>query len=448
MRVTCRFKKILPGVFLRLAMVLGAVLPAASASADVQPATPLPPAEAEAWTEARAFADSGSPLPKLRVAATVALAGVPTWAARERLLLLAQADVDPGVRVAAVQALASRRDPTLEPILKMVAARDPAPQVRAAAAHAAVLVAAFGKRPATAAGFSLLCPGCGYFYLRQPLRAGAYLGTTAALLGAAVALVGDDGARLELGTRGGGPNTTPTTAPLAIPLLIGAQNLWFYGVFGAYRDARLARGDAGYTYPITREGLDDLVTAPFRPRVLARPWFWAGLPLLLGAAVGFTALVDRDDLGGGMRRLGDPGGVWFLGRRFGTKTGFALGEAYYGSLFLPVGVGEEALFRGALQPGMTETFGLWPGWAITSGIFGGVHAFNFLGQDQGLTLAAKAVPFITVVGSYLGVVAIRTGYTLETSVALHFWYDFFLGTISFIADPDNQPFALRFGMPF
>ena len=81
-------------------------------------------------------------------------------------------------------------------------------------------------------------------------------------------------------------------------------------------------------------------------------------------------------------------------------------------------------------------------------IFGGIHAFNFVGEEDGLGIAARAVPFITATGSYLGLVAIKTGFRLETSVALHFWYDFLLGTTAFIVDPDNQPFAVRFGFPF
>jgi len=39
-------------------------------------------------------------------------------------------------------------------------------------------------------------------------------------------------------------------------------------------------------------------------------------------------------------------------------------------------------------------------------------------------------------------------FSLETSVAIHFWYDFALATLDFMADPDHQPFVLRFGMPF
>ena len=100
--------------------------------------------------------------------------------------------------------------------------------------------------------------------------------------------------------------------------------------------------------------------------MLARPWFWAGLPLMVGAAIGFSALVAPDDLGRNTRSLSEVDQVWFLGRRYGKKTGFLLGESYYAGLFLPVGIGEEALFRGAIQPAMTEWLGLWPGWAVTS----------------------------------------------------------------------------------
>ena len=42
----------------------------------------------------------------------------------------------------------------------------------------------------------------------------------------------------------------------------------------------------------------------------------------------------------------------------------------------------------------------------------------------------------------------QTGYRLETSVAMHFWYDFGLSTVSFLADPEHQPFIARMGMTF
>jgi membrane protease YdiL (CAAX protease family) len=303
----------------------------------------------------------------------------------------------------------------------------------------------YAKRPRAAGGFSLLCPGCGYFYLRQPARAAGYLGVAAGLIAGGVLLARGEAPRLE----GEGPHRQPTSAPLALPLLSAFQNLWFYGVFASYRDARLRRGDEGYRYPVSREGLPDLVSAPFRPSVLKRPWFWAGLPLLFGAAVAFSIAVGDDGMPAKpMRALTDGGGVWFLGRHYGAGPGFALGEGFHASLFLPVGVGEEALFRGAIQAGLTESIGLWPGWLVASAIFGAVHTFNFTEDAGGLKTASRAVPFITATGSYLGLVAIKNGFQLETSVALHFWYDFLLATTAFLADPDHQPFALRFGLPF
>jgi membrane protease YdiL (CAAX protease family) len=229
---------------------------------------------------------------------------------------------------------------------------------------------------------------------------------------------------------------------------MAAQNLWLYGIFASYRDARIARGDEGYAHPVSRETLPDLVTAPFRPRVVSRAWFWAGLPVMVGAAVGLSALVQPQEIGRGVRSLGDGRGVWFLGRHHGTEAGFALGETYHLSLFLPVGVGEEAAFRGTLQPVLSEWLGVWPGWVATSLVFGAVHIFNFTEQEDGASVGLKAVPFITAVGGYLGLVSMRTGGQLETSVALHFWYDFLLSTINFVADPDHQPFALRWGLRF
>jgi membrane protease YdiL (CAAX protease family) len=428
----------LPAIRLLPVVLVWIVLPLDRAQADST--------QGSVNSEAQVLAQTTSPDGTVRLAATAALARIGTAATRDRLMLMAHADIDPRVRASAVKLLGDARDPGARYLLRAIAASDPDPFVRNLALQAEAQVAAFTRSPRSAAGYSLICPGCGYFYLRQPARAAGYLGTTAALIGASLALASGGSGSLQADEPG--PNRQPTTAPLAVPLLSAAQNLWFYGVFASYRDARLRRNDEGYTYPVSREELTDLATAPFRPSVLRRHWFWAGLPLLFGAALGFSALVDGDEPLRATRTLGEEGGVWFLGRRYGTRTGFALGEGYYAGLFVPVGIGEEALFRGALQPGLSELLGLWPGWAVTSLIFGAAHAFNFTEEEDGWSIAAKAVPFITATGSYLGLVAIKTGFQLETSVALHFWYNFLLGTTSFIFDPDNQPFALRFGLPF
>ena len=58
--------------------------------------------------------------------------------------------------------------------------------------------------------------------------------------------------------------------------------------------------------------------------------------------------------------------------------------------------------------------------------------------------ALIAVPFITAVGSAFGLAYIRTGHRLETSVAMHFWYNFLLSTAAFAADPQHQPFVVDY----
>lgn len=53
---------------------------------------------------------------------------------------------------------------------------------------------------------------------------------------------------------------------------------------------------------------------------------------------------------------------------------------------------------------------------------------------------------IAAIGAGLGLAYIRTGYKLETSVAMHFWYDFLLSTAAFVVDPEHQPFVVQYGM--
>jgi membrane protease YdiL (CAAX protease family) len=112
---------------------------------------------------------------------------------------------------------------------------------------------------------------------------------------------------------------------------------------------------------------------------------------------------------------------------------------------VPVGVGEEALFRGLIQTELEERLGTWGGLAAASAIFGAVHVVNFLDDPKS---AAYALPVISVLGSSIGLAYIRTGHKLETSVAMHFWYDFLLSAAAFAADPQHQPFVVQFASPF
>jgi membrane protease YdiL (CAAX protease family) len=422
-----------------LAFVLALGLSAASSARAQSPGMTAPVA-------GPLLARAASLDPAERVRAIEALQELETPSAWNLVIVMLEHDFDPRVRYAAAVALGASHDPDAEPHLAGAAVVDPDPAVRMAAATSRADVAPFAKRPKAAAGFSVLCPGCGYFYLGQTERAIAYLGAEAALIVSALAVI--DQSPLVVQDDG----SVAHDAGRATPLLMAAQNLWFYGIFAAYRDARLARGDLGYRYPVAREGLPELLLAPFNPRVLKRPWVWAGLPIMLGAAVGATYGISQltssshDEV---RRTIFDPGGVKFFGKTYSAPAGFALGEAYNVSLFVPVGVGEEALFRGVIQAGLSETsLGVWGGWAVGSAIFGAVHTFNFIGEEGGAQTAALAVPYLILTGSYLGYVFVRTDFSLATGTAIHFWYDFLLSTIDFMADPDHQPFVARFALPF
>ncbi|HTA19487.1 MAG TPA: CPBP family intramembrane glutamic endopeptidase [Polyangia bacterium] len=405
----------------------------------------------------RAFAQSlAAPVPAALVAraasfdvaeragAIVELQALATPAAWELVLVILQRDYDPRARAAAAAALGTSGDPAYLEALRYAAGADADPNVRAAAEASAAALAPFGKRPKLAAGLSVLCPGCGYFYLGQSATAAHYLAGAAGLLATGLVVLRNSPLDSD-GNRSAGRST---------PLFMAVQNLWFYGIYATYRDARLARGDAGARYPVAREDVGDLLFAPFNPRVLKSPWVWAGVPLMLTAALGASYVFSKaepssDSMSSSMRTLGDGGGVQFFGKHYGTATGFVLGDAYNVSLYLPVGVGEEALFRGVVQAGLSETpLGLWGGWAVGSAIFGAAHTFNFIGDEDGFREAALAVPYLMLTGSYLGFLYVHSNFSLKQGAAVHFWYDFLLGTLDFISDPDHQPFVARFGMPF
>jgi membrane protease YdiL (CAAX protease family) len=75
------------------------------------------------------------------------------------------------------------------------------------------------------------------------------------------------------------------------------------------------------------------------------------------------------------------------------------------------GLGEEVLFRGAIQPALAAHVPAWAAVAITAGIFGLAHALT----------PAYAV-LAALVGAYLGCLFLATG-TLLAPIAAHALYD-------------------------
>jgi membrane protease YdiL (CAAX protease family) len=295
----------------------------------------------------------------------------------------------------------------------------------------------YQKKPGGVGALSIL-PGLGHFYMGEFKQGSAYFGGVIGFGVAARILVANDYQGLAASS--------------------AAQNLWFYNIFDAYRDARVKINDAGYTYPITREPLAKLVSAPFRPSVLRKPWVWAGVPTALIGGLGISLLAEQF-LPSAHVTAASLRPTPLLGSKLsavinGEDAGAIAGQsAIFAATFATVGVGEESLFRGCLQSGFTQKLGPTGGWIAASLLFGSAHIPNFIeidaeGNITGFNEAAYfAVPYITLVGAGLGRIYMADGYKLETNIAAHFWYDFLLSVGSVFSLADEEPAMLQFSFP-
>lgn len=422
-----------------LAFALAAFVLAVAPLARAQPA-PFPTLDAAEAKWQGVF----DPDPIHRLEAIARLRADNGISAHVALVDLLLRDPDERVRMAAASAIGHSHNPDLREPLRIASARDPSPWVREAAAQALLDLRPFSKSPRVAGGLALI-PGVGHFYLKQPAKGWAYLLSTGALTAGGLLLLLEGDGVGEIGDPSD-PNLDAND-PIGFLMLAAAQNTVMYSVFDAYRTARLMRGNEGYRLPVSEESLSDLLLAPFSPSVLKSPWVWAGTPLMVAAGVALSLAISDSELPD--RNLFNDEEVNFLGRRYGRASGLALGSAYFAGLFSPVGVGEEALFRGVLLPAISESFGVGWGLTLSSLLFGAAHIGNFGGaSDYQYKTAAFAVPFITLGGAYMGWVATKHEFTLARSVAIHFWYNFLLSTVDFVLDPHRQPFVARFGTSF
>lgn len=195
---------------------------------------------------------------------------------------------------------------------------------------------------------------------------------------------------------------------------------------------------------VPQESLADLARAPFSAEVLSRPSVWAGLAGSLAAGILVSIAVD------GLRTQDFGKRPVLFGRETNSAVGYPLAGAIGIGLFEHVSIAEESAFRGVLQSAWSREYGETRGWIFSSLAFGAVHASNivFLDPRDRLAYLAIGVPFITALGSYLGLAYRIEGYSLAPSVAIHFWYDLLLETFAFLTDPKNSPLAVSFGMPF
>ena len=196
---------------------------------------------------------------------------------------------------------------------------------------------------------------------------------------------------------------------------------------------------------VPQENLSELARAPFSFDVLKRPMVWGGIIGTLAAGLLVSRLVDGPITTEGFGRR-----PVLFGHQVNSAIGYPAAAGIGVGIFEHVAIAEESAFRGVLQSTWAREYGEDRGFVYGSLAFGTLHASNifFIDSSQRVKYLAVGVPFITLLGSYLGLVYRQSGYSLAPPVAIHFWYDFLVEAVGFAGDPKNSPLALSWGTQF
>lgn len=246
---------------------------------------------------------------------------------------------------------------------------------------------------------------------------------------------------LELGTAIGAALDRNITAPAAAVPLLGFGDLLTFGVM----DAVLEMQRAEKLQYVPQENAAELAAAPFSTEVLSRPGVFLGIAGTLAAGLLVSRITD-----GPLTTEGFGKRPVLFGHTVNSSWGYPAAFGIGAGLFEQVALAEESAFRGVLQSGWSRRYGETRGWLYGSLAFGLIHSTNvfFMDPGQRLSYLLVGVPFITVLGSYLGYEYRASGYSLAPSVAIHFWYDFLIEAVSFVLDPKNSPISLSYGAAF
>jgi membrane protease YdiL (CAAX protease family) len=223
--------------------------------------------------------------------------------------------------------------------------------------------------------------------------------------------------------------------------LVAVQDTWLYSVV----DGRLDEQRAHHLRYVPQDTLAELALAPWNPRVLVQPDVVLGILGTTALGVGVSLLVDESS---DTSHLGERPNLF--GRTFSRGVGYPLAGAVGVGIFAHVSIAEETAFRGEIQSTLARAYGETQGWIWGSIIFGAFHATNifFMPSDQRTEYLLIGVPFITVVGSWLGASYRWHHYSLAPSVAEHFWYDFLESAVFFALDPQHSPLSAGISIPF
>lgn len=202
---------------------------------------------------------------------------------------------------------------------------------------------------------------------------------------------------------------------------------------------------AGLPY-VPGESLTELAAAPFSGEVMGRPAVYAGIAGTVALSLLYGRLVDGPIATDSFRQR-----PRLFGRDVNSSWGYPAGLAIGVGVFEHVALAEETAFRGVLQSGLARRYGETEGLVFSSLIFGLVHSTNIFFIDNStdrIHYLLYDVPFITLLGGYLGYIYRDSGYSLAPSVAVHFWYDFLISAVGFVLDPKNSPLAFTTAAAF
>ncbi|MBM3200908.1 MAG: CPBP family intramembrane metalloprotease [Chlamydiae bacterium] len=255
------------------------------------------------------------------------------------------------------------------------------------------------KSPFVSVALSTIFPGLGHLYLGDPGTAGIYAGTVGLTFRAA---------------------SSDFSENLAANSMVLLQNTWLYGIYSSYRDARNYNTARLYRYTMPNESLALLSYAPLNWQIMRKPEVWGGV--LGGLAIAATSQILAHE--------------YLSHAKIGSFACNQAGEEQieegkiahlHPIVALPIGVGEEAFFRGYLQSALTEEFGPVGGIVGSALLFGAAHIQNAQAfpKEERFIYYSFGLPVITGLGAYFSWLT-HKNHSLQESVAVHTWYDFTL----------------------
>lgn len=267
------------------------------------------------------------------------------------------------------------------------------------------------KSPTWSGIFSTVIPGSGHMYQGAWGKGFLFLGSEASLVTGVVIGVNQD-------TRQGDM--------LAVNLYYLAQNEHFYNAYSSYQDARLAMSNQGYLSEISKDSLWDLFTSPFDTELLQR-WTFLVPTLTIAGLELLVALADDQ------KYRVSSGATWAVPLLAGQSDG--------------IGVGEEAFFRGYLQPEFKEMWGRkWPAIFTQAALFGWLHyRGDVAGVPQWETWVRPV--FAGLKGVYYGWLVERNQFSLRENIAAHAWWDFIIFSSEYLRHRKVSGFILSVDVP-